>query len=71
MAKIMIVQIKTRGSVSCRPRKLGVRKRSEHIDRKNKVTILTHTQLRDAMAERYQIYSEVALLTRNILKEIP
>jgi len=33
------VSIKTRDSVSCGPRKQGVHKRSEYID---KVTILTH-----------------------------
>jgi len=34
--------IKTHGSVSCGPRKRGVRKRSKYIDRNNKVAIFTH-----------------------------
>ena len=35
-------RIKTHGSVSCGPRKRGARKRSEYIDRNNKVAIFTH-----------------------------
>ena len=38
----IIDNIKTHGSVSCGPRKRGVRKRSEYIDRNNKVAIFTH-----------------------------
>ena len=34
--------IKTHGNVSCGPRKRGVRKRSEYIDRSNKVAIFTY-----------------------------
>ena len=34
--------IKTHGSVSCGPRKRGACKRSEYIDRNNKVAIFTH-----------------------------
>ena len=35
--------IKTHGSVSCGPRKRGTRKRSEYINRNNKVAIFTHS----------------------------
>ena len=39
---ILTEKIKTHGSVSCGPRKRGARKRSEYIDRNNKVAIFTH-----------------------------
>ena len=40
--EVDLFKIKTHGSVSCGPRKRGVRKRSEYIDRNNKVAIFTH-----------------------------
>ena len=53
--------IKTHGSVSCGPRKRGVRKQSEYINRNNKVTIFTHPQLRDVLSNWHQIYGGVSL----------
>ena len=53
--------IKTHGSVSCGPRKRCARKRSEYIDRNNKVAIFTHLQLRDSLSKWHQIYSGVSL----------
>ena len=56
-----LLYIKTHGSVSCGPRKRGARKRSEYIDRNNKVAIFTHLQLRDCLSKWHQIYSGVSL----------
>ena len=53
--------IKTHSSVSCGPRKRGTCKRSEYIDRNNKVLIFTHLQLRDGLSKWHQIYSGVSL----------
>jgi len=40
--KTLDSQIKTHGSVSCSPRKRDARKRSEYIDKNNKVSIFMH-----------------------------
>jgi len=50
--------IKTHGSVSLGPRKQGTHKRSEYIDRKNKVSIFTYMEICDVWSEWHQISME-------------
>ena len=68
--KLVLDKIKTHGSVSCGPRKRGMRKRSEYIDRNNKVSIFTHLQLRDSLSKWHQIYSGVSLHEREAMFQI-
>ena len=46
------------------PRKRGVYKRSEFIDRKNKVAIFTLLSLRDTLSKWHQIYCGVIASTQ-------
>ena len=58
----VIIEIRSRHTVVCRvAQENRAHKRSEYIDRNNKVPIFTHLYLRDGLSKWHQIYSGVSL----------